>query len=233
MKGSTRKAHRWLGLLFSVTILVSASSGILHQVMSRTQPPPPKPRPHGTVDLTRLTFPLARAVERLGTSAGAVRMVSVRTIEGRSWYQFLLEGSEKPVYLDAEDGSVGAEADERYAMDIARLHLGPEARLRRTAYLTEYDAEYLNIFRILPVYRYDVEDGRGTRVYVSTMTGSVTRHTDDAKQFEARVFSNLHKFQFIKNKDLRDAALISVTAGAVAVSMLGIVLFIGSSRRRS
>lgn len=233
MKGSMRKAHRWLGLVFSVTILVSASSGILHQVMARTQPPPPKPHPHGTVDLTRLTFPLSRAVERLGTSAGAVRMVSVRMIEGRSWYQFLLEGSERPVYLDAEDGSLGTEADERYALDIARLHLGPEARLRYTAYLTEYDAEYLNIFRILPVYRYDAEDGRGTRVYVSTMTGSVTRHTDDAKQFEAMVFSNLHKFQFIKNKDLRDTALVTVTLGAVGVALMGIALFIGTSRRRA
>lgn len=233
MSGRIRNVHRGLGLIFSVTILVSASSGILHQVMARTQPPPPKPRPHGTVDLTRLTFPLSEAVARLGASASSVHAVSVRTINGRSWYQFLLEGSERPVYLDAEDGAPGPDADERYAMDIAARYLGPEMRLKNTAYLTEYDAEYLNIFRILPVYRFDADDGRHTRVYVSTMTGSVTRHTDDAKQFEASIFSNLHKFQFIQNKDWRDAALITVTAGAAVVSMLGIVLFIGTSRRTS
>ncbi|MCG3177131.1 MAG: hypothetical protein MOGMAGMI_02098 [Candidatus Omnitrophica bacterium] len=227
-----RRIHRTLGAVFGLTLIVAALSGILHQVMSRTQAPPPKPRPHGTVDLTRLTFPLSGAVQRLGASAGQVRMVSVRTIEGRSWYQFLLEDAEKPVYLDAEDGTVGTDADERYARDIARLHLGPEARIRYTAYLTEYDTEYLNIFRILPVYRFDAEDGRGTRVYVSTMTGSVTRHTDDAKQWEAWVFSNFHKYQFIKHKDLRDGALITATAGAAAAAIYGLVLLAFTLRRR-
>ena len=42
-----RKAHRWLGLLFSLSILTSAGSGILHNVMTYTQTPPPPARPSG------------------------------------------------------------------------------------------------------------------------------------------------------------------------------------------
>jgi hypothetical protein len=75
------------------------------------------------------------------------------------------------------------------------------------------------------VYRFDVDDGKGTRVYVSTMTGSVTRHTDDQRQLEANVFSNFHKLMFIKDKDLRDGLLTLMTLGIFLVAVLGIVLF--------
>ena len=43
--GSFRKAHRWLGLFFSFSILTSSGSGILHNVMTYTQPPPPPRAP--------------------------------------------------------------------------------------------------------------------------------------------------------------------------------------------
>jgi hypothetical protein len=82
------------------------------------------------------------------------------------------------------------------------------------------------------VYRFDAADGLGTRVYVSTVTGSVTRLTDDKKQWEANVFVIVHKFGFIPNKDLRDWSLIVVTGGTFAVSVLGVLLFFLTRPRR-
>lgn len=41
-----RKLHRWLGLVFSVSrLLIASGSGVLHNVMTRTQAPPPRPSP--------------------------------------------------------------------------------------------------------------------------------------------------------------------------------------------
>ena len=66
------------------------------------------------------------------------------------------------------------------------------------------------------------------------MTGSVTRATDNHKQFEANVFTYIHKFGFIPNKDVRDLVLVSCTGGIFLVSLLGIALFFatGVSRKR-
>ncbi|MBL9130992.1 MAG: hypothetical protein JNG86_07325, partial [Verrucomicrobiaceae bacterium] len=84
----------------------------------------------------------------------------------------------------------------------------------------------------LPVYRFDSPDGLDTRVYVSTTTGSVTRHTDRQRQLEATIFTNFHKLGFIPNKDLRDLVLTVLTFGTFLVALLGIALFFATRPRK-
>ena len=98
--------------------------------------------------------------------------------------------------------------------------------MRWTRLLAGYDREYIPIFRLLPVHRIEADDGRGTRLYVSTLTGSVARHTDDHRQLEANLFSLLHKYQFVPNKAWRDGLLVTVTSLMFLTALGGIVLFI-------
>jgi hypothetical protein len=86
---------------------------------------------------------------------------------------------------------------------------------------------------MLPVYRFDTGDDLDTRVYVSTTTGSVTRHTDRRRQFEANIFTYFHKFGFIPNKNLRDFVLTAVTAGSALAAIAGIGLFVVTRPRRT
>lgn len=226
----TRKAHRWIAILFSLSVLMSAGSGVLHQVMSRTQAPPPKARPASKINPAEIKVSIAEASQRLGIkSEDACDLISVRSIGSRPWYQFMIHGQERPGYVEAITGEIKLDADERYAEQIASDFMAGKP-VKKTAFLTHYDKEYINIFRILPVYRFDVEDGLGTRLYVSTMTGSVTRHTNNHKQWEASIFSNFHKLMFIPNKDIRDAVLMILTGGAFVAAALGIILFIATKR---
>jgi hypothetical protein len=219
-----RKVHRILGLIFSVSLLMSAGSGVLHNVMSRTQAPPPKAQPSGKIDPSQIKVSVADAYAKLSLQGESFDAVSIRSIGGLPWYQFMLRSKEQTYYVNALTGDLDEAADEKYATEIASNHLGGAA-VRKTDLLTAYNTEYINIFRILPVYRFDADDDKGTRLYVSTMTGSVTRDTNDHKQFEASVFSNVHKLMFIKDKDLRDLVLTFFTAGTFAVAVLGLVLF--------
>lgn len=226
-----RKIHRVIGIFFVVSLLASAGSGVLHNVMSRTQSAPPKPRPSGKINPESLKISVPQAFSALKSMSGEVNAVSVRPISGSPWYQFLIEGSEKPLYVDGVTGKVDDTADERYASQIASNYLGG-AEVYKTDFLTRFNGEYISIFRILPVYRFDTDDGKGTRVYVSTMTGSVTRHTDNRKQLEANIFSYVHKFMFIRNKDLRDFILTFMTAGVFVTGIFGIVLFVVTRKKR-
>lgn len=225
-----RQLHRWLGLIFSVSILMSAGSGVLHNVMSRTQPPPPAARPAGLIMPRDIKVAVSEALKHIADPALKLQAVSIRSIGGDPWYQLFIEGRKGITYVSAKTGEAG-DMDEVYAAEIASAYLGGAA-VRKTDYLTAYNAEYIAIFRILPVYRFDTGDKRGTRVYVSTMTGSVTRATDNQKQFEAQVFSNLHKFMFIKDKDVRDLVLTLTTLGMVCVALAGIILFVLTRPRR-
>jgi len=233
MKPNTiRKLHRWLGLLFSVSILMSALSGVIHTVMTRTQAPPPPARPSGGgLDPAAIRVSVADAIAKLPAESRAVHAVNLRGIGGEPWYQIYGGAKGVPFYVSAGDGRVDPAQDERYATEIASAFLGG-ANVTKTGYLTAFDNEYINIFRVLPVYRFAANDALETRVYVSTVTGSVTRHTDKQRQFEANVFTNFHKLGFIPDKNFRDFTLAVLTGGTALAALAGIVLFFATRPRR-
>jgi hypothetical protein len=225
-----RKAHRWLGLIFSLTILMSAGSGVIHNVMTRTQAPPPPARPSGALDVSLIKLSVTDAAAKLPDAAQGIAAVNVRSIGGQPWYQIYTKTTHAAQYVSAVDGRVDPAQDEAYAAEIASAFLGG-AQVRKTGFLTAFNREYINIFRLLPVYRFDSDDALHTRVYVSTTTGSVTRHTDDERQWEASVFTNFHKLGFIPNKDLRDLVLTVLTAATCIVALLGVMLFFLTRRK--
>lgn len=220
-----RKLHRWIGLVFSLSVLMASGSGVIHNIMTRTQAPPPSARPSGGgMDVNAIKVSVAEAVAKLSEPNPEVQAVNLRGIGGQPWYQIYTKTSRTPQYVSAMDGTLDPSRDEAYAAEIAKNFLAG-AEVKKTDFLTAFNSEYINIFRILPVYRFDAGDGLDTRVYVSTTTGSVTRHTDRQRQFEATIFTNFHKLGFIPNKDMRDLALTVLTFGTFLVACLGIALF--------
>ncbi len=227
-----RKLHRWLGLLFSLSVLMASGSGVIHNVMTRTQSPPPSARPSGGgMDVNSIKVTVAEAVSKLPEEKPEVQAVNLRGIGGQPWYQVYTTTSPVPHYVSAVDGTFDPSRDEAYAAEIASRFLAGE-KVSKTAFLTAFNTEYLNIFRILPVYRFDAGDALETRVYVSTTTGSVTRHTDKQRQFEATIFTNFHKLGLIPNKDLRDLVLTVLTSGTFLVACLGVALFFATRPRK-
>ncbi|MFD2257991.1 hypothetical protein ACFSSA_15025 [Luteolibacter algae] len=228
MKKIVRKLHRYLGLIFSISILMSSGSGVIHVLMSRTQSAPPAAKPSGALlDTSAITVTPADAFPDAPPAA-----INIRNIAGKPHYQAFIPGQREFTYIDATNGRKNPDADATYAREIASTFLGTD-EIEQTDFLTSFNSEYIGIFRILPVYRFDLADGKGTRVYVSTVTGSVTRHTDDEKQFEASVFTNFHKLGFIPNKDARDWLLTILTGAAFLISILGIVLFFLTRPRKN
>jgi hypothetical protein len=227
-----RRLHRWIGLACAVTVLAATGSGILHVVMTWTQSPPPRPQPAGAINAAAVRIAPAEAVERLGARDLAVQSLSLRTIGGEPWYQVLAGGSPVPRYVNALDGREDGEADQQYAVEIASRQFGAFP-VRWTRRLDAFDYEYISIFRLLPVHRIDVDDGKGTRLYVSTQTGSVARLTSDSRQFEANIFSWFHKYSFIRHKGWRDGLLVAFTTLAFLASLAGIALFFATRRRTS
>lgn len=227
-----RKLHRWLGLLFSISVLMASGSGVLHNIMTRTQAPPPQAKPSGGgMDVSAIKISVAEAVAKLAGKPEA-QAVNLRGIGGQPWYQIYVKDAKGPHYVSAIDGRVDPAQDEAYAAEIAKNFLAG-AEVKKTDFLTAFNMEYLNIFRILPVHRFDAGDALETRVYVSTTTGSVTRHTDKERQFEATIFTLFHKLGFIRDKDTRDLLLTVLTLGTFLVALLGIWLFFATRPRKN
>ncbi len=225
-----RRFHRWTGLACALGLLMASFSGILHVVMTWTQSAPPPALPTDMIKGADLQISPAEALERLGGEPAA--SVSLRMIGGEPWWQIIQPASPTPLYISARDGREDPDRDAAYAAEIASRYLNG-APARWTRRLDAFDREYIPIFRLLPVHRVDIDDDKGTRLYVSTLTGSVARHTDDGRQREANLFSILHKYQFIPVKAWRDAVLVTVTATMFATSLGGIALFFITRKRPS
>lgn len=232
MKPTTkRKLHRRLGLVFCLFTLVASGSGIIHNVMSWTQPPPPRPAPAGTLEgLDSVRISPAEALDAAKIFSADAASVTLRMIGNEPWYQIHPVDRTLPRYVRATDSLVEEAQDERYAEEIASRHLGGTA-VRRTDYLTDFNREYIEIYRILPVYRFDADDGIGTRVYVSTLTGSVTRHTDNHRQLQSNIFGLFHKFNFIPDKNIRNTVLTITTSGIFLAALSGLFLFAATMRK--
>lgn len=218
--------HRRLGLVFCLFTLVASGSGIIHNLMSWTQPPPPRPAPAGQVDLARVVISPAAAAEALGAdlSSSEVTSVVLREIGGDPWYQLYLAGQQVPRYVHAAEGRVDDRMDLIYGAEIASRYLGGVS-VRYAETLEAFNREYIEIYRILPVHRFDADDEWGTRVYVSTMTGSAICHTDDHRQLQSNIFGLFHKFAFIRDKNLRNTLLTLTTSGIFLVALTGLILF--------
>ncbi len=222
---SFRWWHRKLGLVFVIFAVMASVSGLLHVWMAHNQEPPPRPVPHGaTLSLESKLLPLEQAAKSLPADEKPIVGVNLRVIQDRTVFVFWRESRATPVYVDAKTGEFLPDFDEVYAAEIASRFFGGKP-VKKSEYLTKFNREYIAIFRILPVYRMEVGDDLGTRLYVSTKTEGVTRHTDNQRQFEADFFSLIHKFMFIPNKTAREWTLITGTAGILLVSLLGLGLY--------
>jgi hypothetical protein len=227
-----RRIHRWIGLICALSLMGSASSGILHTVMTYLQDPPPRAQPAAVLDISKIQHSPADLLKMAGIGEQMVRSCSLCVIEGKNYYQIIGKDSPIPRYYDVETGKEDPNADQRYALEIAR-NLIPDGQLSYEKRLDTYDAEYIVIYRLLPVHLVRVADDKGTRLYVSTQTGSVARYTDNMKQFESNVFGRIHKWTFIKSKPLRDFLLTSFTLLSFVTAVLGIILFFKTRSKNS
>lgn len=228
-KITRRKFHRWVGISCALYALMAVISGVTHIVMTWSFPAPPPVTPTGTVPLKQAVLPLSALAERLppGTEA---RGVNLRQVDGILWYQIVGGPNEPPLYLNAATGEIGDEVDKNYARQIAAEFLKTDA-LEQTDYITSFNNEYLNIYRVLPAYRFDQMESNGVRVYVSTITGSVTLYLNTPRAFSQKLFSVLHKFSFIPHKGVRDAMLMLAALSVLVTTIMGIVVFLGLPKK--
>jgi hypothetical protein len=221
-----RSLHRWIGIIVAVYVVMAALSGILHIVMTNFFTAPPPVIPQGVMRLEQAALPLSEIVKHLPNPKAAVKGVNIRTINDNLWYQFIIEGETKPVYIHAVTGKSDAGMDEAYAQDIASKYLRKDRSVvHKTDYLTAFNKEYLNIFRALPVYRFDADHSNGEHVYVSTITGSVTLYLNTPRALIQSSFSNLHKLAFISNHVVRDIVQAALVIGITITTFIGVGIF--------
>ena len=225
--------HRWLGVIACVAVLMFASSGLLHPVMSWLQPQPAQFMPP-RVDMPAQAVSLREVLERHGI-ANFSAAIAAQLPQG-SAYRVQTESGAR--YFAIADGAEVIDGERQHAEFLARHFLGDSAgEILASQHITRFDSEYVFVNRLLPAWRVDFARDDGIRVYVDTAGNRLATLTDTRKRWMQAYFRALHDFDFIGEQGffgngnvIRVALMLVLLTATFATAVFGVVMYVRLKR---
>lgn len=180
----------------------------------------------------RLSIPEAIALleEKLGSTVEVKWVVPVRTAERRMAYDITLANDTHHV-VDAVSGAM-LEISQARAQAIAQAAV-PGGEVVERAFLKETEPHY---WGRVPAYKFAFNDGDGSIVYVSSVTGSVEQVSTRLVRLRNWVIS-WHEFEPLlvlwNNAAFQRALLLLVSAFGIVVVLTGFYIALPVRRQRS
>lgn len=225
------RAHRWLGIVFSLFLLGFSASALMvaipkygkEQDNLRIETPP--------VPITALETSLERVLQEIQQP---VYNLSVVEMDGEYCYQILAgkegRGSER-IYIRT-DGSMRLEfGDEQYAAWLAEKVSGLDrTQMEKVELVTRFGSDYPFIMKRLPVYKVSYPAATASGIndwFIETSSSYLSGRTTTLSAANGVGFVMLHKFHFLDflGKEARDIVLILVTLFLCLVSVLGVLSY--------
>ncbi len=233
LRNSVILCHRYLGIPLSfmfVLWFLSAFVMIYAGGMPRITPDM-RTEAAAPLALDRVNLSPLQATDTIGFEPGAA---SLRMLLGRPVYDFSEQGAPGP-FVFADDGELLDALTQDQARQVAAEFLDiPATELNFVAMINDVDQWTLTLRGELPFYKYSVDDGRGTEVYVSVNHARVSVYTTRQSRLLAWLGTIPHWLYF---KDLRlnqplwyDIVVWSAGIGCV-LALLGLILSVTQFRK--
>lgn len=116
--------------------------------------------------------------------------------------------------------------DKQQAIWLAQYYLAQDLSIISIEFQSQFDEQYPQVNRLLPVYKinYDTEDN--LTVFVHTETQALAAITNDWKRSLRWVFQNLHSFEFLSHSEGLRVGLIAIMVSLISLMAITGVLFI-------
>ncbi|TGD78748.1 PepSY domain-containing protein [Hymenobacter wooponensis] len=250
--GWLRKYHRQVGLAVAFVTFTFAGSGAFHVYLKlhpddrlRYQHAPAIRLGQLQVDLTALPLQWKK-----------VQNVALAEFEGQVYYQVFqlppneeapnsstaggstgqpIEAVKAVAYYSAATGQLLPDGATRHARALANTFLQEASGtatlpgIEKTELIDHFEGEYGFINKRLPVVKVAYCTPTKTTLYVEPATNRLAARVENADRYEGLSFAFLHKFHFIgtvAGKDVRDMVTMLSALGVLAVSLLGLWLFV-------
>lgn len=189
------RLHQFGGVIAGIALILWALSGVLHPIMARLQPKPM------TVWPPIQQIKLANARPLLAVlaqhSLSKVHQVGVAVLDGHVYYQVWVQAGYPARYFAVEDGSERLQADQSYALYLARHFTGKQQVTATLTWVNTFSSDYPALQRVLPVWRVDFDDGSGLRAYVDTQQGRLSALSNPLRESLMCVFRVVHVWSFL------------------------------------
>ncbi|HVK98824.1 MAG TPA: PepSY domain-containing protein, partial [Dongiaceae bacterium] len=216
--------HRRIGLLVALPVLLWTLSGVLHPIMSRLNPQPANPAPP-LAPLPEANW-LAPGVALQKAGVEQLQALRLVTVAGQPYYQASPASNAQRIYINAQNGIVLDQGEQQHALEMALHFTGRNAEsVRAIRYVDQFDAEYLWINRLLPVWRIDFTSADHLSVYVETTPARLASMVDDTKRITSTLFRMLHTWEILPQHPLVTGLMTAMLIAAATMGLGGIVLY--------
>jgi uncharacterized iron-regulated membrane protein len=224
-----RQAHRWLGLLIGIQVLLWVTGGLVMSALRLDEVRGEHlsaRRPLPALDVGGTLIPVAELLRRYADRAPTA--VTLTSLQGRPVYR--IDGGGKNWLVDATTGAALSPLPQSMAEAIARADYAGEAPLLGVDLVETAETEIRG--RELPLWRARFADSQNTAVYVSPTTGAVVARRNDLWRVFDFVWM-LHIMDYEEREDFNHPLLIVTAGTALLFVFSGMVMLFFSFRPRA
>lgn len=204
--------HRKLALWSACAVFIWAMSGLLHPLMSWTNPRPVSFMPPKVE---------AFATPTLNQVKNALRTNDYDSVSDIRILGNVLQTPD--VLIDIRTRDEIPDGLKARAIDLARYYTGNDGQVRAINEVTKFSDEYPYINRYLPAWRVKFDDD--LNVYVDLSTDRLGSLTTKLKVVLQTLFENIHTFKFLQDAEaLRLIAIGLLVASIPGMAVMGIYI---------
>lgn len=224
--------HRTLGLSLGVLVLLWALTGVLHPIMSATQPQPAKRMPPPQQLVLSGALPLPQVLQQQGI-ARVTQVQAIQLAPQQVAYRILLPQHTVAQYMDVQTGQLIPEGERKDAERLALWYSGKQTTdIMVSKVITEFSDDYPSVNRLLPVWQVQFNDG--LRAYVDPSQSRLATLSNDQKMWMARIFRLGHTWTWGQTPWAGQHVLMKVALTAcMLLLVLGVWLFANIHNRQN
>ncbi|MFN3864976.1 MAG: PepSY-associated TM helix domain-containing protein [Erythrobacter sp.] len=225
--------HQWLGLIGGISLLVWGLSGLTHIAMVLFGPQQAQFMPPAATVALEGARPIAQTL----AEQGIAKAVAIKTVPapggGVLWQVTPTSGNERR-YFRPSDGREIPDGDRAQAEFLARHYLATDRAIVSAELQTAFDADYLWVNRLLPVWKLEFAGDDKLTAYVHTETSSLAAVNNTTKNRLQSVFRALHTWEWVPpGMDWLRVVVIALMVGSLlALGLTGIAMLVTVRRKK-
>ena len=217
----------WPALLATIVYILSALS---HPLMVWTGPQAKKMYPPSLVLKGAEVTNISKIIKKNNLSTA--KIAKFVPFKEQVLFQITQDKNSPRRYFSSSTLTEIEHHDPQQAIWLAEHYLAEEKLIQSIEFQTQFDNQYPEVNRLLPVYKINFDTADNLTVFVHTETQAIEAITNDWKRSLRWVFQNLHSFEFLSEfEGLRLALIIFMVSLITLMAITGIMFLVMLKRR--
>jgi hypothetical protein len=224
--------HRSIAYWVALPVFLWSISGIMHPFMSNWFKPQIANRFLMPDQFSKddISIELNKVLEI--NKIDSIRRYTLDKVGGKVYYKVEIR-FDSVEYFSAANGQRIDKLDSINAIELARGFSDfNETPISKMEIIRDYNIDYREINRLLPVWKVSFDDDAGTDVYVHTYSGRLASFSSAIKNIHGRIFNWFHNWGFLPEGKVRTIVVGLFSILLAFTGFLGIVIYAFSKKRK-